>query len=848
MEPRIPLEDYCRSCRCFMTGESCSKQANIRMRRQVLHNNNQINAFVIMNFSKMSDVAFHHRLYRFIESLSKYLIISKDEQGNHILTCNAEESVGNVEINIVRADSESTSNFIMCSRICQQIQLADLIIVDVSQRNTNVFYELGMAVAMGKLILPICYSESFYKMHIPEELEKAKKENAIKGKSNEEYERLARHIDCYPWRRTLFEHFGIRYRSKKDSELLDEKVENKQDIEAKLAAMDKYVVTQYIHYDSAINEKYGFSDIQYYRFPYHRDVDGKKIGQHLYDMLRKSYNTARYTHNTLVIYTMEGFLNEDQAGTCIINYYNSFTKRMRSGQCFYGDRVGVLVQENVIPESEKDAKEDNNIQYSVGEIIHLGMNQATAAIQSQEVKPEDYILKISKSGKTTDAGEFPMTAIQQFTRAYNENKCITIYPEHPVYAQRVENGIQKDLLKESEESPFFCLYHIMLKNLKYTNELVVDISGNSIQALFWLGAAHGSDVYAIAVLHEASEKEQVMLLGKTLKAARTIFDISGLWTAVLHSYDTEGFYRQLAQVQLGIDQHTKPILLNAKDYEKRVKKVLFGELENEKKNNPRDCIANILQQKEKEEIATLENYYRDRFWKSLLRYNSLCIYLPGQGDQTIDKVAKEHADSAAKIFRYLTSRFVTGEYSQEIVKKEDSVDKKKCHNFISIGGALALPERELSKEFYRTCSNRDGENSRAYFQVEFEDKPVNTSLFNSLVGGTPVQQDRLQKLQCELRKELLNRFHPSSTEEKTLTSSEKVIFSAAEMYLSTVLYRYFLPLITIEEEHRICNGLEFYLRFLVAAKLDALKDLDEESADTLVTNMVATLKNTLETL
>lgn len=64
----ILLEDYCRSCRCFMTGEYCSKQENIRKERRILYNNDSINVFVIMNFSSMSDVVFKWRLQGFIEA------------------------------------------------------------------------------------------------------------------------------------------------------------------------------------------------------------------------------------------------------------------------------------------------------------------------------------------------------------------------------------------------------------------------------------------------------------------------------------------------------------------------------------------------------------------------------------------------------------------------------------------------------------------------------------------------------------------------------------------------------------------------------------------------------------
>lgn len=937
-ECSILLEDYCRSCRCFMTGEYCSKQANIRMERKRLHNNNRINAFVIMNFSSMSDVTFNGRLQSFIQSVSRNLEMSTDKKGNRILTCYANSSKKqetsqdrkeNINIQIIRADSESSSNFVMCSRVCQQIQMADLIVVDVSQRNTNVFYELGMAVALGKLILPICYSESFYKMHIPEELERAEKEYRSQKRKNDgdktETEKnnktdghnkigftiLKRHIDCYPWRRTLFEHYGIRFRSMDDSGNIEEKIKelkdakDELDAEKQLKIMDKLCITQYTSYENAINEKFGFSDIQYTRFPYHNEINinGKKtkMGEHLYDTLRHSYNCSRYEHNTLVVYTMDGFLNEAQAGQCIVNYYNYITDRMKSEQCFYGDRVGVLVQENVIPEREKDAKEDTNILYSVGEIIHIGMNQATAASQRAEIHPSDY-------PTSENSNEEPwQTEIKQFARAYAENKSISIYPEHPVYARRVENGIQKDLLERNAETDsdffynhYFCLYHVMLRNLRYTNELVVDISGNSIQALFWLGAAHGSDVYAIAVLHEESEKERSLLSKAGSKSARAIFDISGLWTAILHSYDTEGFYRQLTQVQMGIDQHTKPMLRGVDFYEDDLRSILHSN-----PKNSAGSIEKVLQKKEREETAVLEKYYQDRFWKNMLRYNSLCIYLPQQPGSDLNRsdilVKKRHMDAVANIFRYLSTRTVIGEYQQTMLGEKEN--EKKETNYISIKNANNLKEDKLSRwlsdsgkltkpdesseqdesnEFnvskatdpsidYEERKDRDKSVNRAYFHAVLRSTPesMESSLFQALVAEISTANNKvsktLQEKQQKTRRVFYSKFKSKCEEmvEQTLRQEinenrqaiheDNIVFLtkrisyAAEMYLSTVLYRYFLPFLTLEEEHRIQNGMKFFIRFLIAAKLDALCGIINQIVSETEKDSMDLLANAIET-
>ncbi|MCD8013694.1 MAG: hypothetical protein LUG99_11045, partial [Lachnospiraceae bacterium] len=75
------------SRRCFMTGEYCSKQNSIQRERKSSYekekpinplkndpdrvNIREITAFVIMNFSDMSDVMYKWRLKTFIESLAR---------------------------------------------------------------------------------------------------------------------------------------------------------------------------------------------------------------------------------------------------------------------------------------------------------------------------------------------------------------------------------------------------------------------------------------------------------------------------------------------------------------------------------------------------------------------------------------------------------------------------------------------------------------------------------------------------------------------------------------------------------------------------------------------------------
>ena len=351
----------CEQCnhyrRCFMSGEYCSKQQNIRQERKRLHEKNEINAFVIMHFSDMSNVVYEWRLKSYIESLTEYLFINtsaeKIQCASNAPTESGWEKV--TKINVLRADSDLASNYVICDRVCQQIQIADLVIVDVTDENTNVFYEFGMAVALGKLILPICYDRSFFAY------EKPKKNEERKTMFNDEL-KLEKHIDCFPWRRRLFEHFGLKYREATSQ-------------------------VQYFNYKIAVDtedkrHENHFSDELYKRFPYDStyndkgngnyekgtDKDKRNIGQVIYDLLMNSYNGDESTNNkeknkpednkfgakgalnTIVIYTMDNFINREQAATCIINFHKHITSKVRKMDCFCGDRVVTMVPEHAIRE------------------------------------------------------------------------------------------------------------------------------------------------------------------------------------------------------------------------------------------------------------------------------------------------------------------------------------------------------------------------------------------------------------------------------------------------------------------------------------------------------------------
>lgn len=681
----ISTESCVYSRRCFMSGEYCSKQPNIQRERRKMHTFDKfkIKAFVIMNFSDMSDVVYKWRIKPFIESLAKYMYFEDDKLYCSISEEDDKRTEKNMvkEIEVVRSDSDPASNYVVCSRICQQMQIADLVIVDVTSQNANVFYEFGMAVALGKMILPICYSESFYKIVIPEVLReniKANKDKRIDGMHLTEH-----HIGRYPWRKDLFEYYGIRYKQSGSS-------------------------TEYIEFDEAVKTDYGFSDNQYERFPYDQKLsnNGEKIGKTIYELLKTEYNNAKYDDNTLVVYTMDGFLNEDQAGRCIVNFYNNIVKQMELEKCFCGERVGALVQGNVIPESEKDVKEKLDIAYSIGEIIQIGTNQATYLAAEEKIKSDDkwtnLLRRVGNAGEAATE-QFPQQkeAIESFIKNHIKNRAIRIYPNNPVFVDRMKSLLYSDLIQPIDGA--FYLYYVMIRTLHHTNEIVVDISNNCLQSLFWLGAAHGRDIHAITVMHEKTDMEKKGDVKEFERGNRYVFDVAGLWMAILRKNDTEGFYSQLVAAQSGIERHSKLMLPNSEYayYKRQMKDYLFNfDEEDYSKTN----IINLKKIKDKEEAKTLESYYRDRFWTPMLGYNRLSIYLSHRNEKSDNEeprlaMSKWDFDTVSVLSHYLSKRKIIGEYSL-ISSSEKGASGADKLNFICVGSESQPLNKSLSLYIY----------------------------------------------------------------------------------------------------------------------------------------------------
>ena len=263
---------------------------------------------------------------------------------------------------------------------------------------------------------------------------------------------------------------------------------------------------------------------------------------------------------------------------------------------------------------------------------------------------------------------------------------------------------EKNILGESKiyncsNSKVNCLYHKILHSLRYVNQVVIDISNNSILSLFWLGIAHGSSVNAVTILHDATEKEREKMTGSKEKKYRSIFDVAGLWTAILHSNDTQGFYKQLAQAQYGIVNHEKLMLKTKNVYEKKLHDK-WQEIGKEFKKND---IEEIYSQEKKEIIRQMESYYRSRFWNTMLRHNQLLICMPqieyseNLTEEPRGYTSKWDFKASALLSHYLSKRTVISEYTIEAISGKEPVDNIQHMNFISLGSEAKPLGKTLSQ-------------------------------------------------------------------------------------------------------------------------------------------------------
>jgi len=132
--------------RCFMTGKQCifgghhadaGQDKAQGQPQEAAQGEDQapFSIFVIMPFRPNLDTFYEWSLKRYLRDSF---------------------AIEEPEKNIRRADEFRDIGYVMCEKICRRIQEAELVVVDLSTKNPNVMYEMGLAIGLHKPLLPIC--------------------------------------------------------------------------------------------------------------------------------------------------------------------------------------------------------------------------------------------------------------------------------------------------------------------------------------------------------------------------------------------------------------------------------------------------------------------------------------------------------------------------------------------------------------------------------------------------------------------------------------------------------------------------------------------------------------------
>lgn len=128
--------------KCFMNGKSCIYERELDSAKdECRKTRTEKRAFTIMPFEKKLNLLYKLEVAPFFRRGG--LDLDSDYR------CTIE-----------RADDITRTGFIICEKICKKIQEADYIVADLSFDNPNVFYELGLASALQKEIIPICINDN----------------------------------------------------------------------------------------------------------------------------------------------------------------------------------------------------------------------------------------------------------------------------------------------------------------------------------------------------------------------------------------------------------------------------------------------------------------------------------------------------------------------------------------------------------------------------------------------------------------------------------------------------------------------------------------------------------------
>jgi hypothetical protein len=167
-----------------MTSQECIFGPDIRKsfdKRRNDENNKKINKrmFVVSPFGYPYEFLYNEIIYKFNVPLKK-----NNRAGTNI-PCNKYD-----QFYITRADRATQLGFVMCQKICKEIRLADYVLVDLSEPNPNVFYELGLAMGFGKRILFVFTSQNRLNYKFGTPWQSFLNSREVKLKTYKDFERL----------------------------------------------------------------------------------------------------------------------------------------------------------------------------------------------------------------------------------------------------------------------------------------------------------------------------------------------------------------------------------------------------------------------------------------------------------------------------------------------------------------------------------------------------------------------------------------------------------------------------------------------------------------------------------
>lgn len=698
--------------RCFITGTKCTHRHQIQAclnknRGEGTSENakNEVTVFVVMPFTEMT-FKLYDMVKEELENIIREVYEIKDGY-IRIKTKEVEDTSGQAKdqgcvkdpsdkserihrVRFMRADFQIITGNIVCQRVCRLIQEADIVVVDVSYRNPNVFFEFGMAMALGKQVIPICFSEKYY----------AKADKKAPDKL----------IYPFEWKRMLYEYFSIFYN------------EEEKDIK------------HYLSLDTL--SKWNKEDRDKYNgYGLNRRDNNTWAGFLINSLLAAGIEETAPTSGTLLVYTEEGF-NNSAKWRDIIENFQGVVRAVSNPQLFRGDRAVVLAQDNKLYGIDKDDPDGKPVGHNVGKItksaviaakkkarahaVHLNgsgvtgedmqrvflvylaspafmeriaqcahlelvflmrnidkyaidvnaQKQKQASEQQTNGDGEDLYLKLKAKGNVTldikkhvNSSVFvlpegkkeedneneeigfmlrQLASLKNNIDGNSDEKLLDLlvkgsnYPLKNPFKKKSDDQTEENKPAEWQTCVYTCL-NMMVSYLRYVNEVYIDTHANDIIAYFWLGVCYASGVDTVRIERQYTAEDRNIAENQQKKQdtavyyeeRRSVFDVAGLWSATVDSQRIKSYFDQIEKVNLSIlrQHHAYVDLPDIR--------VQGADLYIDGRRVVQKLGTDVSVEEDKDalteyrnrRIGQCEEYYRHLFWNAMCNKDEMNIYL-----------------------------------------------------------------------------------------------------------------------------------------------------------------------------------------------------------------------------